>query len=56
MSNQTLPFPNYELVSAKQIGPAEKVLRERAIQGLRSQFPNLTDWQLNKIINKFVSE
>ena len=56
MSKQTLPFPNYKLTTAKQLTPAETVLRELASEKLRSQFPNLTDWQVNKIINRFISE
>jgi len=56
MPTQTLPFPEYKLVTAKNLSPAETVLRERASEMLRGQYPNLTDWQVNKIINKFVSE
>jgi hypothetical protein len=56
MPTQTLPFPNYEFVTATKLSPAEKVLRERAAEMVRLNFPNLSDFSVNKIINVFVSQ
>ena len=54
--SQTIVTDQYEIVSTAKISNAERVLREMAAEMLRIHFPNLSDFSINKIVNRYVSE